>query len=677
MPPRIKKIGRGTKGRLPRIARKNKGFVKPHVYARNKEGYLNFPFSKQEYKLDNPFHLATDEKLDETYKKLRVGNVESSISFSSLGTRFHNNIIIDSNVNLRFEGSGGTIANAKLESVRFADSPISSDGDLVFIVEGGDVSFQTTADSSYLDGLQLNIAGSEVKMGRYVGGAIDNITFDFAATGYQRITATDKLSLVSSAGHMDFNIPGGSSSKYYFFERDETLDVSNDFSSLFWLEDALNCPSGENDGGETDEIYSLIRGKVKEHDTEGFDGTNFLEFKKFKGGNITAFSNYGGTVAGTVKATDATHGLVDGDVIKITESTNFNGTSFTVTTIDANEFYFTDTWVDLTDETGVWNNVNESSRYNLSTEGAIEIMSDKTAYPLIALTSTKNHSKGGVFQFIKKRQTRWDTVVDGIDGDVLGNIVWDGYDDGTPAVNSYATLHGYSQDTEAGAEKGRLLFSLANDGSLEKALQIDASLVSASNCSSTVFGSIFLKEQGGAELDVAGYGQLHVRNNSPNTLYFTDDIGNDERISNGGQYQYESKICNYSSTVTGNYIPLVGYVIERTTLTNYNEYLCMVAPYDGEIIKILYRTENTSNGNLEIDIYESPDATEVPGVVTGTKDVLLDHINRNITQDISFASMTSGVNTLTKGKIYAIKITSPSAPNDTNVTVVFKWDVTS
>ena len=67
----------------------------------------------------------------------------------------------------------------------------------------------------------------------------------------------------------------------------------------------------------------------------------------------------------------------------------------------------------------------------------------------------------------------------------------------------------------------------------------------------------------------------------------------------------------------------------------------------------------------------------MPGTVTGTKDTLVDRINDDMTQDVSFASMTSGTNALVKGRIYAIKITTPSVSNDTNVTVVFKWDITS
>ena len=59
---------------------------------------------------------------------------------------------------------------------------------------------------------------------------------------------------------------------------------------------------------------------------------------------ITAFADYSGTVTGTVSVTSGTHGLTTGDTVTISGTTNYNGT-FTITTIDANDFYITATWV--------------------------------------------------------------------------------------------------------------------------------------------------------------------------------------------------------------------------------------------------------------------------------------------------------------------------------------------
>lgn len=62
-------------------------------------------------------------------------------------------------------------------------------------------------------------------------------------------------------------------------------------------------------------------------------------------GAISAFADYSGTVAGTVKATTgAAHGLTTGAIVTITGTTNYNGL-FVITVVDNDEFYFTDTWV--------------------------------------------------------------------------------------------------------------------------------------------------------------------------------------------------------------------------------------------------------------------------------------------------------------------------------------------
>ena len=62
--------------------------------------------------------------------------------------------------------------------------------------------------------------------------------------------------------------------------------------------------------------------------------------------------------------------------------------------------------------------------------------------------------------------------------------------------------------------------------------------------------------------------------------------------------------------------------------------------------------------------------------MTGRVDETVD-IADDTTHTVDFSSMTSGDVNLDKGKIYALYISHPSAPNDTNVTVVFKWDITS
>ncbi|OQA82239.1 MAG: hypothetical protein BWY29_00945 [Microgenomates group bacterium ADurb.Bin238] len=93
------------------------------------------------------------------------------------------------------------------------------------------------------------------------------------------------------------------------------------------------------------------------YNTTGYNnianGVNALYNVKPTSKAITAFADYGTTAPGTVKATSAGHGL-SGTVanIRISGTTNYNGL-YTITVIDVDNFYFTDTWV-ANDATGWW-----------------------------------------------------------------------------------------------------------------------------------------------------------------------------------------------------------------------------------------------------------------------------------------------------------------------------------
>ena len=185
-----------------------------------------------------------------------------------------------------------------------------------------------------------------------------------------------------------------------------------------------------------------------------------------------------------------------------------------------------------------------------------------------------------------------------------------------------------------------------------------------------------IKEDANATADTAGYGQVWVKNSTPNELCFTDDAGTD--ITGIGKYIYDIQRVGYYSTSAGSsYLPLTGYVLEKTSTSGNNEFIAFVAPYNGTLEKIMWRSEIAQDGVFRNLIYESSDGTEVPGSAIGRWDVTVD-VADDTTVEFDFtATPTSGTNVFTKGKIYAISIDPASAPNDTNATVVFKWDITS
>ena len=184
---------------------------------------------------------------------------------------------------------------------------------------------------------------------------------------------------------------------------------------------------------------------------------------------------------------------------------------------------------------------------------------------------------------------------------------------------------------------------------------------------------LLLKETLGATADVAAYGQIWVKQVAPNELCFTDDAGTD--IVGIGKYFYDVQRIGYNSLSTGNYIPMTGYIIDSTSLSSANERLAFIAPYNGTIHQVQWRTEIAQNGTTSFRILESADGTEVPGSQTCRVDETID-IADDTTHTVDLSSPTGDVN-LDKGKIYAFYISHPTAPQDTNVTAVFKWDLTS
>ncbi len=192
-----------------------------------------------------------------------------------------------------------------------------------------------------------------------------------------------------------------------------------------------------------------------------------------------------------------------------------------------------------------------------------------------------------------------------------------------------------------------------------------------------------IKEMASATSDTADYGQIWVKSDTPNNLYFTDDAGNDIQLTSGLapaiKYQYETKfIAYYASSFVYAYLPMNGYIIEGTTSTHRNEYQGFCAPYNGTIEKVTFRSEVAQDGNLSFRVLEGSDGTEIPGTTLFRKETVVD-IADDTYQELDMTSPTTGsdYSPLTKGRIYQIYLSVPTIPYDTNITMVFKWDITT
>ena len=185
-----------------------------------------------------------------------------------------------------------------------------------------------------------------------------------------------------------------------------------------------------------------------------------------------------------------------------------------------------------------------------------------------------------------------------------------------------------------------------------------------------------IKESADAVADSAGYGQIWVDTQTPNCLAFTDDAGTD--IIGIGKYHYETKFIGYNASATAIYLPMTGYVIEGTSTTSRNEFQGFCAPFNGTIEKVAFRSEIAQNGNLSFRVLEASDGTEIPGTMTFRKETAV-NIADDIYQELDMTSPSIGsdYSPLTKGRIYQLYLSHPSAPYDANITMVFKWDITS
>ena len=189
-------------------------------------------------------------------------------------------------------------------------------------------------------------------------------------------------------------------------------------------------------------------------------------------------------------------------------------------------------------------------------------------------------------------------------------------------------------------------------------------------------GKLYLKEEASAGTDSATFGQIWIKDDTPNCLAFTDDAGTD--IIGIGKYHYETKFIGFYAGQTSQYIPMTGYIVEKTSTVSNNEFISFVAPYNCTIEKFIYRSEEAQDGNITLTVWESSDGTETPGTRHFAKANAVD-IADDTFVDLDLTSPTIGSDyaPLTKGKIYAISLTTPSSGFDTNITVVFKWDIAS
>ena len=193
-----------------------------------------------------------------------------------------------------------------------------------------------------------------------------------------------------------------------------------------------------------------------------------------------------------------------------------------------------------------------------------------------------------------------------------------------------------------------------------------------------------IKEQASADADQANFGQLWVKNDTPNNLYFTNDAGNDVQITNGaslagggGSSTTFRHIINggfnYSfGGGTSVFIPLSAREQERaTTQTSMNELLAFVSPYDGYLNQVVFRSEEAC-GSTVLGLHRSATGTEIPNQ-TASNTVTVDMTTDDTPYNFAFGASAS----FSAGEILGISMNPTNDPNDTVFTVEFIFDSSS
>jgi len=113
------------------------------------------------------------------------------------------------------------------------------------------------------------------------------------------------------------------------------------------------------------------------------------------------------------------------------------------------------------------------------------------------------------------------------------------------------------------------------------------------------------------------------------------------------------------------YIPLNGYIVEKTATSSSNEYVAMPSPYAGRVIKVVARSE-AACGSTVVGFHKSSAGTEIPNSTASTT-VTVDMAEDDIAYKFDFTSD----NTFVAGDVLAISFDPTNDANDTIFAVEF------
>ena len=158
-------------------------------------------------------------------------------------------------------------------------------------------------------------------------------------------------------------------------------------------------------------------------------------------------------------------------------------------------------------------------------------------------------------------------------------------------------------------------------------------------------------------------------------------LGSDiDRTFGEDVFAYEVRSANFSETSDNEmYIPLSSQSMteSNTATSGLNEFLWFITPFEGWIEKIQFRSVEAHNGTLKYEIFKYADTVDSSSTSPTETGEFSESINiaDDIVHTTNIGIMTpaSGTNYIDKDILVGIKMTTPSNPGDTNVSVTFRW----
>ena len=145
-------------------------------------------------------------------------------------------------------------------------------------------------------------------------------------------------------------------------------------------------------------------------------------------------------------------------------------------------------------------------------------------------------------------------------------------------------------------------------------------------------------------------------------------------ISQNTQYHF-IRVGAYISTESNSFLFIAGAEVQRdlTSISAASENFVFTAPYDGNLVKVMARSESDC-GSSTINWYRTSLASEVPSTFSPSSSVTVDMGVDDTSYEFDFSSVT---NTFSKGDIMSFAFDSTNIPYDSHFVIVLKFDVST